>query len=128
MNDRAEPSGISLTSADAAIVKAMLARNDRQHDIAAWFGVNGGRIADIKTGKTFPEVKPASDDNLPPPGPYLAGKDADAALKTLESVGQTTHTALELVRELKDGEAAIYALEETENKRRTSSAFSWFES
>jgi hypothetical protein len=51
---------------------------------------------------------------LPPPGPYLAGKDAHAALKTLESVGQTTHTTLELVRELKDGEAAIYALEETE--------------
>jgi hypothetical protein len=114
MSERAEPSGISLTSADAAIVKAMLARNDRQHDIAAWFGVNGGRIADIKTGKTFPEVQPASADNLPPPGPYLAGKDAHAALKTLESVGQTTHTALELVRELKDGEAAIYALEETE--------------
>jgi hypothetical protein len=58
MNERAEPSGISLTSADAAIVKAMLARNDRQHDIAAWFGVNGGRIADIKTGKTFPRLNP----------------------------------------------------------------------
>jgi hypothetical protein len=45
MSDRAEPSGISLTSVDAAIVKAMLARNDRQHDIAAWFGVNGALAA-----------------------------------------------------------------------------------
>lgn len=58
MNERAEPSGISLNSVDAAIVKGMLSRGDRQHDIAAWFGVNGGRVADIKTGKTFPEVKP----------------------------------------------------------------------
>ena len=56
MNDRAEPSGISLNSADAAIVKGMLARGDRQHDIAAWFGVNGGRVADIKTGKALVEV------------------------------------------------------------------------
>jgi hypothetical protein len=114
MNERAEPSGISLTSADAAIVKGMLTRGDRQHDIAAWFGVNGGRVADIKTGRTFPEVKPVIDANLPPPGPYLAGKDAHAALKALERVAETIRAALELVRELKDADTAIYALEETE--------------
>lgn len=114
MNERAEPSGISLTSVDAAIVKGMLARGDRQHDIAAWFGVNGGRVADIKTGKTFPDAKPVAVATLPPPGPYLAGKDAYAALKALEGVAQTTHAALELVRELKDADTAIYALEETE--------------
>lgn len=45
MRMRAEPSGISLTGTDAAIIKGMLLRGDRQHDIAAWFGVNGGRIA-----------------------------------------------------------------------------------
>lgn len=114
MNDRAEPSGISLTSVDAAIVKGMLARGDRQHDIAAWFGVNGGRVADINTGRTFPEVKPVVDANLPPPGPYLAGKDAHAALRALEEIAETIHAALELVRELKDADTAIYALEETE--------------
>jgi hypothetical protein len=54
MNERAEPSGISLNSVDAAIVKGMLSRGDRQHDIAAWFGVNGGRVADIKTGRLSP--------------------------------------------------------------------------
>lgn len=114
MNDRAEPSGISLDSVDAAIVKGMLNRGDRQHDIAAWFGVNGGRVADIKAGKNFPEVRPAPIANLPSPGPYLAGKDAHAALKALETVAQTIHAALELVRELKDANTAIYALEETE--------------
>lgn len=114
MNERAEPSGISLDNADAAIVKGMLGRGDRQHDIAAWFGVNGGRVADINTGKTFSDVHPASVDKLPPPGPYLAGKDAYAALRALESTAQTVHAALELVRELRDAETAIYALEETE--------------
>ncbi len=49
---------------DAAVIKGMLLRGDKQHDIAACFGVNGGRVAEIKTGDRFPEVKPA--DELPP--------------------------------------------------------------
>ena len=44
---RARASGVQLTVADAAQVKGMLLRGDRQHDIAAWFGVNGGRISEI---------------------------------------------------------------------------------
>ena len=52
---RAEPSGISLSEAEAAIVKGMLARGDRQHDIAAWFGVNSGRIANVANGSKFPQ-------------------------------------------------------------------------
>jgi hypothetical protein len=59
-----------LTVADAAIVKAMLARGDRQSDIAAYFKVNGGRISEINTGKAFEHVPPAANDNLPPSGPY----------------------------------------------------------
>lgn len=59
-----------LNAADAAIVKAMLARGDRQSDIAAYFRVNGGRISEINTGKKFAGVAPAND-NLPPRGPYL---------------------------------------------------------
>lgn len=74
MGARAEPSGIKLDSTDAALVKGMLARGDRQHDIAAWFGVNGGRIAEIATGATFATVPPAHAVDLPPPGPYLSGR------------------------------------------------------
>lgn len=80
---KAEQSGISLTETDAAIVKAMLARGDRQHDIAAWFGVNGGRIADISTGKTFAHVMPAAG-NLPPKGPYPCGRSSNEARETIE--------------------------------------------
>ena len=96
---RAEPSGISLTDSDAAIVKGMLARGDRQHDIAAWFGVNGGRIGDISTGAKFPRVSAAPMDRLPPPGPYLAGRDAHAAMIALEAAAETINAALLLIRE-----------------------------
>ena len=57
-----------LTEQQAAVVKGMLARGDKQHDIAALFGENGGRIADIKTGVKFSHVKPMPLTMLPPPG------------------------------------------------------------
>lgn len=83
MGHRARSSGVSLSEADAAIVKAMLARGDRQHDIAAWFGVNGGRVAEVATRKTFSWVKAADGDCIPPPGPYPLGRDALAAMAAL---------------------------------------------
>jgi hypothetical protein len=96
---RAEPSGISLNEGEAEIAKGMLLRGDRQHDIAAWFGVNGGRIGDISTGKKFSNVAPAPSDKLPPPGPYLTGQDAHAAMITLEAASETINTALALIKE-----------------------------
>lgn len=80
---RARPSGIRLTEYDASQVKGMLARGDRQHDIAAWFGVNGGRIAEIATGANFAWVTMATS-NLPPPGPYPTGKQAIEAQEALD--------------------------------------------
>lgn len=64
---RAAASGRSLSADDAATVKGMLARGDRQHDIAAYFGVNGGRIAEIATGQKFTDVRPADPALLPQP-------------------------------------------------------------
>jgi hypothetical protein len=83
MGQRAEPSGIHLTEHDAAMIKAMLARGDRQHDIAAWFGVNGGRIGEIAAGRKFLFVVPADRGNLPQPGPYPTGKESMIALAAL---------------------------------------------
>ena len=84
LRTRAAPSGIRLTAADAALVKGMLGRGDRQHDIAAYFGVNGGRIGDIASGKTFVEVSPAGPADLPPPGPYLTTKEVVEARQALD--------------------------------------------
>lgn len=67
---RSRNSGIRLSRRDAAIVKGMLARGDRQSDIAAFFKVNGGRISEVNTGRSFPDVAPASPMELPLPGPY----------------------------------------------------------
>jgi hypothetical protein len=67
---RSRNAGIRLSERDAAIVKGMLARGDRQSDIAAFFKVNSGRICEVNTGMKFADVPAASPDQLPPPGPY----------------------------------------------------------
>ncbi len=61
-------SGISLSNRDASIVLGMVARDDREHDIAAWFGVNQGRIAEVKQG-SHGSLPMASTHELPPKGP-----------------------------------------------------------
>lgn len=96
---RASNSGIRLTESDAALVKAMLARGDRQHDIAAWFGVNGGRIAEIAMGRRFGAVAPADRANLPPRGPYPSGRDATIALNALVAARQALASAETIVRQ-----------------------------
>jgi hypothetical protein len=64
---KAHRSGIVVTSADVPLILAMVARGDRKHDIAAWFGLNQGRIKDIEDGDHgSPPLAPA--DQLPPSG------------------------------------------------------------
>jgi len=75
---RAPISGIKLTRQDAALIKGMLHRGDRQHDIASWFGVNGGRIAEISTRARYSDVL-MQKDRLPPAGPYLSGRQSNDA-------------------------------------------------
>ena len=78
--DRAENSSRRITLEDVPIIKGMLLRGDRQHDIASWFGVNGGRIAEISKGKKFLDVRPKTT-KLPPPGPYLSGQASDQLIR-----------------------------------------------
>jgi hypothetical protein len=61
---------MSLDDPDIALIKGMLERGDRQSDIAAWFGVNAGRIAEISTGQRGADV-PLGRARLPPRGPYV---------------------------------------------------------
>ena len=74
MTSRARPSGLSVSAQDAALIRGMIERGDRHHDIAAFFGLNQGRIAEIKNGSRLPEVPAADSDELPPRGPYLTPK------------------------------------------------------
>jgi hypothetical protein len=64
----AKKSGLRIGKADLPIVLGMVARNDRRHDIAAWFGVNQGRIKDAQDGR-YGTADPAPAHELPQRGP-----------------------------------------------------------
>lgn len=75
------------STSEIAVVKGMIARGDKQSDIAAYFGVNGGRISEVNTQKQGADVKPAPQDQLPPPGPYFAsGRSTIRATETLAAL------------------------------------------
>lgn len=94
MATRAQPSGHRLTEADASLVKAMVKRGDRHHDIAAWFGVNQGRIAEVMSGDLFPAAPEASSRALPPQGPYSSGRAAHKAVTALNDAKIALQNAL----------------------------------
>lgn len=83
---KAALAGIRLTEADAAIVKGMLLRGDRQSDIASCFGVNQGEIAKIKNGSKHPRIVASPLSELPAPGPYKPVRDYLAYAGELERV------------------------------------------
>jgi hypothetical protein len=67
--NKGKASGYTLVATDAPIILGMVAREDRDHDIAAWFGVNQGRIAEVKDGSKFGTPAAAHTSTLPPSGP-----------------------------------------------------------
>jgi hypothetical protein len=110
---RAPTSGITLGYRETCVVKGMLARGDRQHDIASYFGVNGGRIGEIATGdNAYPNAQPAPEADLPPPGPYLTKFAVQSVIETLtEAIA-----ALDLAHaenELEDVKAALVLARDT---------------
>lgn len=58
-----------ITENDAPIVKLALRRGYKQHDIAAYFHDNQGRVSEIRTGKRFRWAPVAAE--LPPDFPEL---------------------------------------------------------
>lgn len=100
---RAEKSGMRLSEEDASLVKGMLKRNDRHHDIAAWFGVNQGRINEVNDGTLYPDAPVARERDLPPVGPYSSGRSAHRAVKALEKAETALQSALKDVEEALKG-------------------------
>lgn len=101
MSGKGKASGFILTNKDAALVLGMVSRGDRDHDIAGWFGVNQGRIAEVKEGK-FGSISAAPPAELPPKGPpgmkgrrlrFAVGKALDL-LVTKEAAGLVEATAI----------------------------------
>lgn len=58
---------MALNNREASIVLGMVARGDKRHDIAAWFGENQARIAEIEKG-SHGSLSAAEEVNLPPKG------------------------------------------------------------
>lgn len=89
-NRRVEPAMVP-------VIKGMLERGDIQQDIAAFFGLNGGRIAEINTGQRYADV-PAMRENLPPPGPYHSPYAMWRSRIALEEVAREVHAAMDELR------------------------------
>ena len=65
---------MALTINDARIIIGMLARGDKQHDVAAYFGENQARIVEAANGD-FGTVEAAPANELPPKGaPGIKGR------------------------------------------------------
>jgi len=110
---KAEPSGSRISFRDTEVVKATLARGDRQHDIAAYFGVNGGRIAEIAVGEgDYPSAQPAKEDRLPPPGPYLTKYALQSVVDSLNEAIEAIELA-EAEEQVEDVKAALVLARET---------------
>jgi hypothetical protein len=74
------------------IIKGLLARGEKQQDIAAFFSCNSGRVAEVNTGKKFHHVSPAAGKDLPSSAEvassyviYLANQAIDRAMLGLQA-------------------------------------------
>ena len=67
-------------------------------DVAAWFGVNGGRIGEIACGYRFRNVEAAPTQLLPPPGPYLSGRDTAILMHAISKARGALDTAEAFIR------------------------------
>lgn len=114
---KAAASGITLHYRDTCVVKGMLLRGDRQHDIASYFGVNGARISEIANGtNNYPNAQPTPEADLPPPGPYLSKYALQSVVDTLNEAIEALDLA-EAENEIADVKAALVLARETIQKK-----------
>jgi hypothetical protein len=108
----AKASGYHVTSNDVPIVLGMVARGDRNHDIAAWFGFNQGRIKECKDGK-YGTPAAAHISGLPPKGPPgIKGRRLrGATAKALKALAKGSNGIQEAIDCLTDGLASYDANE-----------------
>jgi hypothetical protein len=92
-----------ITPEQAAIVKGLLIRVEKQHDIAAFFQVNGGRIAEIAKGHRHPDVKPAARKDLPPPAAVASGYAVHSAWQALVRAKLGIEAAMSFLEDFRQG-------------------------
>jgi hypothetical protein len=93
---------MSLTNRDAQIVLGMIARGDKQHDIAAWFGENQARIVEVEKGSHGSLSAAPSSDLFPRGSPGPKGRRLRAsARKAIEHLEKGD--SLAALQALRDG-------------------------
>ena len=114
---KAAASGITLKYRDECIVKGMVARGDRQHDIASYFGVNPARINEVANGNgNYPNAQATPENDLPPEGPYLTRFAVQGVIDTLnEAIEALDMAAAE--EGIADVRAAILLARDTIQKK-----------
>ena len=104
---------------ETRIVKGMLLRGDKQHDIAAYFSVNGGRVGEVATGDCdYPNAQPLPADQLPPPGPYLSKYALSSVMEILDAAVSAIEMAEGEVT-VHDMKAALSLAKETIERKKT---------
>ena len=86
---KARRSGITVQPEDVPIILAMVARRDRRHDVAAWFGLNQGRIKEVEDGR-YGSPAIASAESLPP-----SGSPGPKALRLRHEVEETRNLLIQ---------------------------------
>jgi hypothetical protein len=120
---------MSLTAEHVAVVKGLLARGEKQQDIAAFFGSNGGRIAEISVGYVvtkagrkphpFADVKPAPKSELPLPSQLVPwGFMAAEAHKAIDIAMLGLRSAKERLNEIEGKLQAAAEIERTSKRRK----------
>jgi hypothetical protein len=77
---------IRLTRAQVVDIKRRLYQGDHQHDIAAAYGLNQGRISEINTGKRYADIVVGGDSLVP--SEVLVGCDRSFASRFPRRVGR----------------------------------------
>jgi hypothetical protein len=94
---------MALTSNDARIIFGMVARGDKHHDVASWFGENPARVAEVLSGEAFGILPAAPANELPPKGaPGLKGRKLMAFVEKALAQFEAGNTA-EGIETLKAG-------------------------
>jgi len=78
---------MSLTNKDASVILGMVARGDKKHDIASWFGENPARVQEVIAGDYGNLVAAPADQLLPKGSPGIKVRRMKAAVsKALEAL------------------------------------------
>jgi hypothetical protein len=78
---------MSLTTKDAGVILGMVARGDKKHDIASWFGENPARVQEVIAGEYGTASAAPADQLLPKGSPGIKARRMKGAVtRAIEAI------------------------------------------